>query len=149
MAEVRFHTLDDASGAGRLRQLCVLTEEAFLAGERVLVWLQDTAAQERFDALLWTFGDRAFVPHETLAADPATSEAPVQLHSGAALDEKVLNAGFTTLVMLRDEATAETLRFAKVIEVVDGDPACRNAGRSRFRFYRDNGCSMQHLTLTS
>jgi DNA polymerase III subunit chi len=149
MAEVSFHTLGDAGGPARLKKVCALTEQAYLAGERVLVWLDDSTAQEQFDNLLWTFGDRSFVPHETLAADPAACEAPVQLFSGDDLDELVFAAGFTTLVMLREAATPAVLRFARVIEVVDAEPACRNAGRARFRFYRENGSPPQHFEVTN
>lgn len=148
MSEIRFYTLKSAGGTARLRHACVLTEQAWLAGERVLVWLEDTRALEQFDTLLWTFGDRAFVPHEPLAGDPRASEAPVQLHSGV-LDARVLEGGFTTVVMLRDAAAPELLRFAQVIEVIDADPAGRDAGRARFRFYREHGSTPQHFEVTS
>jgi DNA polymerase-3 subunit chi len=147
MPEIRFYTLNQAGA--RLRQACVLTEQAYLAGERVLVWLPERETLGRFDDLLWSFGDRAFVPHETLAAEPVDCEAPVQLHAGAALDEKVLHAGFTTLVMLRDEPQAAALRFDKVIEVIDGDADCRNAGRARFRFYREQGATPEHIQVNA
>jgi DNA polymerase-3 subunit chi len=145
---VRFYTLNDGSGTARFRHACALAEQAYLAGERLLVWLQDPPAQSAFDDLLWTFGDRAFVPHEPLAADPASCEAPVQLHSGASLDDKALRAGFTTLLLLREEPREEALRFPTVIEVVDAEPACRNAGRARFRFYRERGSTPQHIEVT-
>jgi DNA polymerase-3 subunit chi len=146
MAEVRFYTLGDAGGNARLRQACLLTEQAFLADERVLVWLADPAEMARFDDLLWSFGERSFVPHEPLGADPVASEAPVQLHAGE-LPEG-LGEAFGTLVMLRDAPAAAMLRFAKVIEIVDAEPACRNAGRARFRWYREHGVVPQHIEVT-
>jgi DNA polymerase III subunit chi len=149
MPDIAFYTLGDAGGPARLKKVCALTEQAFLAGERVLVWLDDAAAMEQFDNLLWTFGDRAFVPHEPLAANPAESEAPVQLFAGSALPAGATSDAFNTLVMLRTEATSQALRFAKVIEVVDAEPACRNAGRARFRFYREQGATPQHFDLST
>lgn len=148
MAEVRFYTLGDAGGPARLRKVCSLIEEAFRNGERVLVWLDNPSAMEQFDNLLWTFGDKAFVPHEPLAADPAACEAPVQLFAGAELPAAAMAGHFTTLAMLRDQAVATALSFNTVIEVVDADPACRNAGRARFRFYRDHGVTPQHIGTT-
>jgi DNA polymerase-3 subunit chi len=139
---VRFHTSNEANS--RLRQACMLTEQAYLAGERVLVWL-DADDMARFDDLLWTFGDRAFVPHEPLGADPARSEAPVQLHAGP-LPEGI-SAAFGTLVTLREQPQPAMLAFAKVIEVVDAEPACRNAGRARFRWYREQGVTPQHIEV--
>jgi len=144
-AVISFYTLNEAGGSARLRQVCALTEQAYLAGERVLVWLDGADEQARFDDLLWSFGERSFVPHEPLAANPAASEAPVQLHAGALPDDAA--AAFGTLVMLRAEPDPATLRFARVIEVVDAEPACRNAGRARFRWYREQGVTPQHVEV--
>jgi DNA polymerase III subunit chi len=146
MAEIRFHTLGDAGGPARLKQACALIEKSFRDGERVLVWLDDAAALAQFDNLLWTFGDRSFVPHEPLAADPATSEAPVQLYAGAELPAAA-PGHFNTLVMLREQPSKAALDFNTVIEVVDADPVIRAAGRERFRFYRDHGAKPQHLEV--
>lgn len=144
MGEIRFYTLKDAGGSARLRQACLLTEQAYLAGERVLVWFDDAEQMTRVDDLLWTFGDRSFVPHEPLATD---SEAPVQLHAGE------LPAGaatsFQTLVTLREAPQAGALGFARVIEVVDADATCRDAGRARFRWYREQGATPQHFDVNS
>jgi DNA polymerase-3 subunit chi len=148
MADIRFHTLNAAGGSARFRHACQLTEQAYLAGERVLVWLESAADLAQFDQLLWTFGERAFVPHEPLAAQPQQAEAPVQLHDGAMLDERILAGGFTTLINLRVSPAAEALRFERIIEVIDGDPVCRNDGRARFRFYREAGASPQHIAVT-
>jgi DNA polymerase-3 subunit chi len=148
MAEIRFYTLNAAGGATRLRHACTLIEMAYLAGERVLVWLQDANAMAQFDQLLWTFGDRAFVPHEPLAAVPRECEAPVQLHDGNALDARILDGGFTTLVNLREAPAAEALRFDRVIEILDGEEQCRQAGRARFRFYRAHGAAPEHVAVT-
>ncbi len=142
---VSFHTLTDASGSARLRHACLLTEQAFQAGERVLVWLDGAEQMARFDDLLWSFGERSFVPHEPLAADPANCEAPVQLHADAL--PAGVNAAFGTLVTLREAPAPEVLGFGKVIEVVDAEPACRNAGRARFRWYREQGVTPQHVEV--
>jgi DNA polymerase III subunit chi len=146
MAEILFHTLGDAGGPARLKQACSLIEKSFRNGERVLVWLDDAAALTQFDNLLWTFGDRSFVPHEPLAADPAACEAPVQLYAGAELPASAPGC-FTTLVTLRAQASKAALDFNTVIEVVDADPLVRAAGRDRFRFYRDHGATPQHLEV--
>src|SRR5687767_8257360 len=148
MADIRFYTLNTAGAAARFRHACKLIEQAYLGGERVLIWLEGAAAMTQMDQLLWTFGDRAFVPHEALAADPRGCEAPVQLHEGPALPEPALAGGFTTLVNLRDAPAGEALRFDHVIEVLDGDAACREAGRRRFRFYRESGGAPRHIAVT-
>jgi DNA polymerase-3 subunit chi len=146
MTDIRFYTVNGTGGSARQRQACLLVEQAYLAGERVLVWLGDTDEMARFDDLLWSFGERAFVPHEPLAADPAACEAPVQLHAGALPAGTA--AAFGTLVSLRDTAAPEMLGFARIIEVIDAEPACRSAGRSRFRWYREQGATPRHIEVT-
>jgi DNA polymerase-3 subunit chi len=147
MGDISFYTLKDAGGVARLRQACLLTEQAYLAGERVLLWLDGTEQMTRIDDLLWTIGDRSFVPHEPLAADPSRCEAPVQLHAGPISDD--VAAAFTTLVTLRQSPEPVSLRFAKVIEVVDAEEACRNAARTRFRWYREQGATPQHFEVNA
>jgi DNA polymerase-3 subunit chi len=147
MGEVSFYTLKDAGGTARLRQACLLTEQAYLAGERVLLWLEGADQMTRVDDLLWTIGDRSFVPHEPLAPDPAACEAPVQLHSGALPAD--VAASFTTLVTLREAPEPAALGFGKVIEVIDAEEACRNAGRTRFRWYREQGATPQHFEVNA
>jgi DNA polymerase-3 subunit chi len=149
MADIRFYTLNAAGGTARFRHACMLAEQAYLAGERVLVWLEGAGAMEKFDQLLWTFSDRAFVPHEPLGADPGSSEAPVQLFDGPSLDALATGAGFTTLLNLRDAPAREALGFSHVIEVLDGDAACREAGRTRFRFYREAGATPRHIAVSN
>lgn len=147
MGDISFYTLKDAGGSARLRQACLLTEQAYLAGERVLMWLDGAEQMARVDDLLWTIGDRSFVPHEPLAPDPAACEAPVQLLAGA------LPAGattaFDTLVTLREAPEPASLEFAKVIEVVDAEEPCRNAGRQRFRWYREQGVTPRHVEVNA
>jgi DNA polymerase-3 subunit chi len=147
MGEISFYTLKDAGGSARLRQACLLTEQAYLAGERVLLWLDGADQMSRVDDLLWTIGDRSFVPHEPLAQDPASCEARVQLHAGT-LPEDTATA-FTTLVTLREAPEPATLQFTRVIEVIDADEACRNAGRARFRWYREHGATPQHFEVNA
>ena len=147
MAEVDFHILGEDSDKARLKAACTLIEQAFLGGERVLVWLEDEAALSAFDNLLWTFGDQSFVPHEELAADPHSSEAPVQLSAANPLPASALDGGFSTLLTLRAAPDVVALRFARVVEVIDADATRRAAGRDRFRFYRENGANPRHHEL--
>jgi DNA polymerase-3 subunit chi len=147
MAEVDFHILGEDSDKARLRAACVLIEQSFLRGERVLVWLEDAGALSAFDNLLWTFGDQSFVPHEPLAVDPRSSEAPVQLCAANPLPDNVFDAGFVTLLNLRGAPDAAALKFARVVEIIDADTGRRAAGRERFRFYREHGASPKHHDL--
>lgn len=142
MPNVEFHTLEGESDSARFRLACSLAERSYLAGERVLVWLDDDAALTAFDNLLWTFADGSFVPHEPLA--DADAQTPVQLTCEQQLPGDA-GTHFQTLLQLREQAGDAALQFERVIEVVDAHPARRNAGRTRFRFYRERGIEPRHF----
>ena len=76
-----FYVLAQPAPEARLRLACRVAEKAYLAGQSVVVWHGDRAELERFDALLWTFADTSFVPHEWLGD---AGEAPVRLSADEA-----------------------------------------------------------------
>jgi DNA polymerase III subunit chi len=131
--QVDFYVLEDASGGARLRTACRIVEKAYLADHRVLVWLPDAEALRTFDELLWTFGDRSFVPHELLQSG-AKIEAPVLLSTEAVPQEPV-----DVIVNLAAEVPPCAPLAPRIIEIIDGDAERRQAGRARFRAYKDQG----------
>lgn len=138
--QVDFHTLDDASDTARLQAACVLVESARDAGQEVLLWCEDAAQQRTLDDLLWSFRDRSFIPHACLptAADAAV---PVRLHLGAGWPAE---GGAAVVVNLREAAVPTDCPATRVIEIIDGDPVRRSAGRERFKAYRERGLAPAH-----
>lgn len=134
MPQVDFYVTEAAEADARLQLACRVTEKAYLAGLRVLVWCRAEGELARFDELLWTFADGSFVPHEPLDAHGTATEAPVALSCGiepASLPDIVVN--------LDAEVPAIALRAARVAEFIDGQAARRTEGRARFRRYREQG----------
>ena len=133
--EVTFYVLEERSSAARLRLACRIIEKAYRAGQNVLVWHSDAAELASFDELLWTFGDdRTFIPHE-LVGEGVAAEAPVLLTTSSAPE-----SGIDVLVNLAAAVPPLAERAARIVEVIDGDPERREAGRTRFRAYRELGC---------
>ncbi len=136
-----FYVLEQTAPEARLRLACRVAEKAYLAGQSVLVWHGDRAELERFEALLWTFADTSFVPHEWLGD---AGEAPVRLSAGGA------PAGAVG-VLINLETAPEPPPWAgqaeRVAEIIDGEPARREAGRARFRAYRELGYELQTHNL--
>jgi len=131
--QVEFFVLEEASARSRLRAACRIVERAYLADQRVLVWCPDPQELRDFDEMLWTFSDRSFVPHELLGGG-AAPEAPVLLSAGTVPGESV-----DLLVNLGPEVPPYDGLAARIAEVIDGDPGRRQAGRTRFRAYRERG----------
>jgi DNA polymerase III subunit chi len=133
--QVDFYILPGADPAARLKFACRLIEKAVLAGQKTLVRLDDAAALESFDALLWTFADGAFVPHERLGSD-GEALAPVLLTSGPL---QQVPPSCTVLVDLGLNCEALAGEAPRIIEIVDADETRRRRGRERFRTYRERG----------
>lgn len=136
---VDFYVLETAEPRARLQLGCRLVEKAYLAGQRVFVWLQDATTLAAFDELLWTFADRSFVPHENALETPQWHECPVLLGCQTAPV-----AGYDLLLNLGGEPPAESLaQAARVIEILDAEPTRRQAARERYRRYRERGLNPQ------
>ena len=130
---VDFYVIEEASGAARLRVACRLAEKAYLASQRALIWHTDRAELEALDALLWTFADGSFVPHEWLTSNAAT-EAPVLLSAGSPPAES-----FDFVINLAADAPPFLHLTRRIAEIIDGDDGRRRAGRARFKTYRELG----------
>ena len=134
MQRVDFYVLDGSDGRERLRFACRVIDKAFEAEQRVLVCLDNAAELASFDDLLWTFAQDSFVPHEPLGAESDWEETPVLLSVGkghATPADVVVNLG--------SSVPAEAARANSVIEVIDGDAVRRQAGRVRYKQYKEMG----------
>ena len=132
---VDFYVIESDASRDRLRTACRVVEKAYQAGHTVLVWHIDTDELREFDELLWTFGDGSFVPHEAITT-AGFAAAPVLLTSSATPP-----GDFDVLVNLAPEVPACVAEARRVAEFIDGDPARRQAGRARFRTYKERGWS--------
>ena len=132
--QVDFYVRPDSSPDALERFACRLVETAWQRGRGVLVLAGSDAAAQRLDDLLWTFREESFVPHRRLGArEPAAGEPVIVGTPGkweGALD---------VLLNLTASVPAETGRAARIAEIVPAEGAGRDAGRRRFREYRDRG----------
>jgi DNA polymerase III subunit chi len=137
---VDFYVLPGSDARARLRMACRLAEKAYCAYPRVLVWSDDAVELAAFDELLWTFADRSFVPHEPFRGAQQWLEVPVLL-SGPS--EPAVAAPFDVLLNLGRVVPQLASHAARILEVIDADEARRQAGRDRFRSYREQGLTPQ------
>jgi DNA polymerase III subunit chi len=141
---VDFYVLKSSTAKQRWTFACRLTEKAYLRDLKVVLLSDSAADAEALDELLWTFNERAFVPHElhkgaapagaasASGTDPAAAAAPVRLTQ----DLDSIDAA-DLLVNLSDRLPAGLERFARIAEIMDGDAERRAKGRERFKTYRD------------
>ena len=120
---------------------CRLVEQVWRRGHHVLVLAGSDAAARRLDDLLWTFREESFVPHRRIGAgDPSAAPAaePVIVATPGVWDgalDVVLNLG--------PSVPGEAARAARIAEVVPAGGAGRDAGRARYREYRDRGFELR------
>ena len=134
---IDFYVLDAVDAGIRERAACRVVEMAWRRGHRVHVCVASDEKVRVLDDLLWTWRDDSFVPHAVRERGGPKEDGEVTLGAGAPPDE-----ADDVLVNLGDEIPVSLERFARVIEVLDGTRSMREAGRERFRRYRELGCEL-------
>jgi len=131
MTQVDFHT----NVGDKLNYACRLTRKAYQAGQPLIV-TGEAAVLGEFDNALWTFSPLDFIPHCKIESE-LSAHTPVVLAEH--LDEVPHHGILLNLGMSVPEHFA---RFERLLEVVGDMPDDLNAGRDRYRFYRDRGYPM-------
>lgn len=134
MPRIDFYLLPGANPQQRRATACKLIEKAYRQGHQVYLRTDSPDDTRMLDDLLWTFRQGSFVAHE-VAGDPnAPVAAPVILgHGPAPL------AMTDVLVNLATDVPEDYARFERVAEFIDEDAAVKQAGRVRYKAYKDAG----------
>jgi DNA polymerase-3 subunit chi len=137
MTRIDFYILSEKARDNRYHLACRLADKAYQQGCRVLIHTASEQEAQHMDRLLWTFREGSFVPHGLSGkADPAAT--PVLIGHGEDIKEE-----HGVLINLHPEVPAFFSRFERLIEPIDRDDQVRDAGRRRFRFYRDRGYPLE------
>jgi DNA polymerase III subunit chi len=139
LPSVTFYVVEDTAPTVRLQVACRITEKAWKAGSTVLIQHSDPAQLAVLDELLWTKGQQqGFIPHEITAEAPRPDGTPVVLNTGSGPTEAV-----DVLINLTHGLPDRPELAARIIEIIDADPALRAAGRERFKGYRERGFALE------
>lgn len=112
------------------------------AGQCVLVRAGDPRQAEELDNYLWTQPALSFLPHAR-AGHPLAPRTPVLIG-----DDPEALASHDVLINLALDTPAYFGRFERLLEVVGGDPEEVQAGRARYRFYKERGYELKHNDMT-
>jgi len=139
--QVDFYVLPGDDPAARLRFACRLVEKAWLKRHRVRVQFEPGGDLDAFDRMLWTFSDRAFVPHRRAgSADDAPAPAPASV---VIADTDEADAADGDVLVNLAATQPATGNWSRIAEVIDADAWRRSMGRERFRAYREQGLEPQ------
>jgi DNA polymerase-3 subunit chi len=134
---VDFYILDAAEPASRFHFACRLTEKAYGLNNRVYAHAESAAAARKLDEMLWTFRQGSFIPHQLLT-ETNDRRAPVSVGTGSDCETEG-----DLLINLDSESPSFAKGFDRVAEIICGDDESRQAGRARFKYYRDLGIEPQ------
>jgi DNA polymerase III subunit chi len=145
---VDFYVLKDATPKQGWIFACRLTEKAYGRTMRVAILTESDADARQLDDLLWTFSDRAFVPHEIYRnADSApaapTTAAPTPAAPVYLTADPDGGPGADLLINLSNRMPDQPQRFGRIAEIIDADAERKRLGRERFKSYRELQLSLQ------
>ncbi len=148
MTQVDFYILTTDSIDSRLRLACRITEKAIQRSQHVFVNSASEADARKLDGLLWTFSQGSFIPH--LIVSERLEQTPVEsvligIDRQSEEDDGGgrLGENWDVMINLAPGVPGFFSRYARVAEVIDADPARREQGRDRYRFYRDRGYELK------
>ncbi len=139
MTRVDFYVLEDVDLDAAHRFACRLAIRAIADGSSVHLHVNDEPAAADLDDLLWNYPEHRFVPHTRQDRTQPTDRDPVVI--GWEPPEHPDGV----LVNLSDQIPTFFGRFDRVAEIVVGEN--RDAGRDRYKFYRDRGYPLFHHEL--
>ena len=134
MTQVDFYVIENQSPKSRETLACRIAEKAWNKGKRVFIHTRDRAQAEQVDALLWTFRQGSFLPHELVDSQDIDLQTPIHIGFGQEPD-----VDCQVLINLHDEVPAFFSRFERVAEVINDDANIKQQARVRYQFYRDRG----------
>lgn len=125
------------------RALPKLLEKVLEQGGKAVVLASSEDRVEALNAALWTYDDRAWLPHGS-ARDGHAERQPIWL------SDRDENPNSATFLFLTDGAqSARISDYARAFELFDGrDPAAVEAARDRWRAYKQAGFRLTYWQQT-
>jgi DNA polymerase-3 subunit chi len=135
MTRIDFH-----SGVpNKLAYACRLVRKARASGCNIVLFAGDSRQMAELDDALWTVSEQDFLPH-VMAGNPLATRTPIILVQDAQTEVP----HHEVLINLSDQTPDYFARFERLIEVVSADAADAEAGRDRYRHYKQRGYPVTH-----
>lgn len=110
---------------------CKLALMALERGHRIDIITAGSEEADRMDELLWEFPEQRFIPHDRHGG-PTERHAPVRIGTAPPKSGDVV-------INLTPEPLTEPQRCRRLLEIVPHRKADREASRSKYRAYTDQG----------
>ena len=139
---IDFYVLEADATDGRLRLACKIIDRAYRSGHTAYLWARDDHETNLLDDLLWTFSQNSFVPH---SRNNHNSDLTTPVHIG---HHPPQSGSAEVVVSVADRPVEDYSNFLRIAEVVGFDESEKQSGRSRFKFYRDQGLELETHRIT-
>ncbi len=141
---VDFYILDSHEVDSKLVCACKIAGKAFSQGMKVYIQSDHDSEVEALDALLWSYSPASFVPHRVIADVNTLTDTPVLLGTMAA------PAGWQQLLIsLTRDISREAHHFSRIADMTSAEEQDKQAGRNRFKAYRQIGIEPETHHLNS
>lgn len=159
MTQVDFYILHDSPPAGMLDFACKMCEKIYRLGHAVYIQTNSAQQADELDQKLWTYRQGSFVPHTVLKTPQSSHEEicePVMIGysesspiCSTTTENMADNKSGQVMINLSDEIPVFFNDFERITEiVVKKDVNTKNRARERYRFYREQGCTLDTHDIT-
>ncbi len=108
---------------------CRLADKVYRQGERLAVLVENQAAADQLDQLMWTYQVESFLPH---AQHPTTLDVPIIIGQNTK-DLTQVN------ILLNLTNMTVNLNNYRLLEVLSSETEVLSAGRIRYKSYQQQG----------
>lgn len=143
-AELMFYLVSDARLPGDLNALVpTLLEKILAGGHQALVRCPDAAWAEQLNEALWQHTPSSFLPHGG-PKDATPEQQPVYITAG-----QENPAGARMLLRLNGAPSEDIDAFDRVFDLFMGTDSERQAGRTRYKHFREKEYPLKIFTYTN
>lgn len=143
LSRIDFYIVSDSHPNARQLFVCRLAEKTYRLGHKVFVRASAQHEAAELDKLMWKFRAGSFLPHSIMTSTNLPDVAPLLI--GYQEGPEFIS---DLLINLAPSVPASFRQYKRVAEVVDQDAAVKEAGRQRYRFYREQGFAVETHNLS-
>jgi DNA polymerase-3 subunit chi len=141
-----FYLLDKPDLRSRDLLVCKIIDKAYNNKNKIYVHAQTDEEAHNINTQLWTFKDISFIPHEIFSLGQSLDQMASPVLIGCV---KPPQEQSDVLLNLAYEIPLFYNEFAHIIEVVFNDAEVKKKSRQHYKYYQDNGFSVQTHKINS
>lgn len=143
--KIDYYLLSKSSPSASLLFCCRLTNKAYEAGLHIFVLTSSFEQSTELDALMWSFSDTLFLPHQII--EPSASPSSLcKIFIGSKYNASTQS---DLLINLSNKTILEEKHFSRVADIVSSDETNKANARTRYAQRRNLSIkqNLHHIQL--